>query len=140
MREILSHERLVAAGIAVALSAASLYAAVCTSLCAGGVFPDQPAQVAGQPCHGHHDPQSGDHEHSGGKDCTTHGHLTATYINTEKASGHADLRNVIAGSALLDSVVQLIQRVLNRQIISAHSPPGNVTGRTICQKEVLFRI
>ncbi len=141
-----SYRRGIAVVLVAVFNAACFYTLVCPALCAFRTCAPQPESSGTQPCHNHRQQaprsQPSDRQHEGNRtpDCTAHGHVTGTFTLPAGFAYARDLTSGMAWLALTNGAGAGTGGSFLRQIIVLTSPPGFLTGRTVCSKKSLLRI
>jgi hypothetical protein len=133
------NQRVVALLLVGVLNAACFFAVGCATVCAWGSCPQQLNPIQADRCH--HGSSAPSHPHDEHQDaqCLSQSLLLAVGLTP---SGP----DVVSGLQATASIVFLRSSVLNLvrtgppRATRSHSPPGDLSGRRICQRESLLRI
>jgi hypothetical protein len=122
-----------------AFSVATFSAVSCGVRCAFSVRARQAHPATADCCHPGKHQSSGANPSGGHATCSLHGVLTISSVPVSSLAVTLTLATVGRHAFPLSLSLALLQPLPFYSKVS-HSPPGLITGRTICQKEALLRI
>ena len=133
------NRRLVAMLLVGVLNAAWFFAVGCASVCALGSCPQQLNTSQADRCHHGSDAPSHRHDEHQEAQCPSQSLLLAgglTPSGPDVVPGLQATASIVFSPSCVPNLVRTGQLSATR----SHSPPGDLSGRSICQKESLLRI